>query len=185
MNAAEGRMYGTTLTRRMETTAAELDSLDKAKAPYEKKAKVIRSAKLPKALYGCEVAPVNETALRQLRTAVTKTVTFTTEQRSSDLTFATASHGPDLDPESSIFARRATALSRFINKSVQNEERVKTIMKAYRKNGEPGIYVDEEQLREKKIAGDPATAERAEVRNQCLKVQWVFYWSRCICRLPH
>ena len=34
MNAAEGRMYGTTLTRRTETTAAELDSLDKAKAPY-------------------------------------------------------------------------------------------------------------------------------------------------------
>ena len=146
---------------------------------------MIRSAKLPKALYGCEVAPVNETALRKLRTAVTKTVTFTTEQRSSDLTFATASHGPDLDPESSIFARRATALRRFINKSVQNEERVKTIMKAYRNNGEPGIYVDEEQLMEKKIAGGRRRRrERRLGTSASLKVQWVFYWSHCIYRLP-
>ena len=82
------------MTKRMVTTALELESLNKVKAPYEQKAKIIRSAKLPTSLYGCEVAPVNEAALGTLRTVVTKTVTFTFEQRFSDLTFATASHGP-------------------------------------------------------------------------------------------
>jgi hypothetical protein len=141
--------------------------LNKVKAPYEKKAKILRSAKIPKALYGCEVAPVNETALRTLRTAVSRTLTFTTEHRSADLTFATASHGPDTDPEISIFARRAMAVRRFFNKSKANAEKVKQIMQEYSKRGEPGMHRDEEQLRGKVLAGDPATAERAEVRNQC------------------
>ena len=167
MNAAANRIQGTTLTRRMEATAMEVDSLNKIKAPYERKANIIRSAKLPKALYGCEVAPVNETALRTLRTAVTRTLTYTTDQRSSDLTFATASHGPDLDPEMSIFARRAMAVRRFFNKSKANAEKVKCILAVYRSKGEPGMHQHDEQLRDKALAGDPATAERAKVRNQC------------------
>ena len=117
----------------MVTTAAEMESLSKVKAPYEQKAKIIRCAKLPKALYGSEVAPVNDSALKTLRTVITKTVTFTTEQRSSDLTFATASHGTDLDPEASILARRAAALRRYINKGTQNAERIKTICQAYKR----------------------------------------------------
>ena len=152
MNAAANRIQGATLTRRMEATALEVDSLNKVKTPYEKKAKIIRNAKLPKALYGCEVAPVNETALRSLRTAVTRTLTFTTDQTSSDLTFATASHGPDLDPETSIFARRAMAVRRYFNKSKANAEKVRTIMAAYRNKREPGMHQDKE------LAGDPATA---------------------------
>ena len=50
-------MYGTTLTRRMENAAKEVETLNKAKAPYEKKATIIRRAKIPKGLYGCEVPP--------------------------------------------------------------------------------------------------------------------------------
>ena len=161
MNAAANRIQGTTLTRRMVTTAAEVESLIKVKAPYEQKARIIRCAKLPNALYGCEVAPVNESALRTLRTVITNTVTFTTEQRSSDLTFATASHGADLDPDASILARRAAALRRYINKGTQNAERLKTRCQASKRRKEPWIHMDDEQLSNKKVAGDPATAERA------------------------
>ena len=95
------------------------------------------------------MAPVKESALRTLRTVITKTVTFTTEQRSSDLTFATASHGPDLDPEASILARRAAAVRRFINTGTHNAERIKTRCQAYKKRKEPGIHIDDEQLRNK------------------------------------
>ena len=55
----------------------------------------------------------------------------------------------------------------FINKGAQNAERIKTICQAYKQRKEPGIHMDEEQLRNKKVAGDPATTERAEIRNQC------------------
>ena len=67
-HAAANRFYGTTLTQRMQETANEVEKLNRAKAPYEKKAMVIRAAKLPRGLYGCEVAPANEVALRALRT---------------------------------------------------------------------------------------------------------------------
>ena len=36
MNAAANRIQGATLTRRMEATALEVDSLNKVRAPYEK-----------------------------------------------------------------------------------------------------------------------------------------------------
>ena len=62
-------------------------------------------------------------------------------------------------------ARRAMALRRFVNKSMQNAERIRTIMEAYRQRGEPGVHIDEDQLKEKKM-GDPATVERAETNAQ-------------------
>ena len=37
MSAAANRIQGTTLTRRMEATALEVDSLNKVRAPYEKR----------------------------------------------------------------------------------------------------------------------------------------------------
>ena len=64
MNAAANRFYGTTLTKRMQETTNDVERLNRAKAPYEVKAKIIRCAKLPKALYGCEVAPANEVGLK-------------------------------------------------------------------------------------------------------------------------
>ena len=116
MNAASNRFYGTTLTKRLEKVAEEMELLNQVKAPYGRKAMIVRSAKLPKALYGCEVAPVNERALRTLRARIAKTLAYTTEQRSTDLTFATCSNGPDLDPDIHILARRAVALRRFITR---------------------------------------------------------------------
>ena len=94
-------------------------------------------------------------------------MTYTTEQRSSDLTFATASHGPDLDPEVSIAARRAVAVRRFISKCKANEDKVQTILEAYRNKEEPGCHKDDEQLREKTLGGDPTSAEKAEIKKQC------------------
>ena len=137
------------------------------KSPYEKKAAIIRAAKLPKALYGCEVAPANERALRTLRTSIAKCLTFTTSQRSADLTFATASAGPDLDPDVSIFSRRAVAFRRFMSRGEGNVRMMEAILQRYRQLGEPGIHVDEEQLRNKQDGGDPGTKGRAKVRGQC------------------
>ena len=59
------------------------------------------------------------------------------------------------------------AARRFFNSTEANAEKVKTIMAAHRRREEPGMHQDEEQLRNKELAGDPATAERAKVRNQC------------------
>lgn len=55
---------------------------------YRAKAELIRAKQLPKALYGCETAPANESALKTLQTRIMDTLTFTTARRSVGLTFA-------------------------------------------------------------------------------------------------
>ena len=117
MNATAGRTYGATLTKRMQETTNDVERLNRAEAPYEVKAKIIRCAKLPKALYGCGVAPANEVSLRTLRTSISRTIAYTTAQRSADLTFAVASHGPDLDPDTHICTRRAVAFRRYVTRN--------------------------------------------------------------------
>ena len=104
---------GATLTARVQNVADELEVLSRVKAPYARQAMIIRSAKIPKALYGCEVAPANEGSLQQMRARVAKTLTYTTEHMSADMTFATCSHGPDLDPDIRIITRGAVAFRRY------------------------------------------------------------------------
>jgi hypothetical protein len=70
LNTAERRTYGTTLTDRMRKTAESVRALQKRRAPYKAKAELIRTKQLPKALYGCETAPVNESALKKLQTKI-------------------------------------------------------------------------------------------------------------------
>ena len=88
------------------------ERLGRLKAPYEKKTKVIRVKMLPKGLYGCEMAPVHEHALRSFRSATADALAYTTKQRPIDLTFAVPSKGDDLDPEVYIAAKRVTAFRR-------------------------------------------------------------------------
>ena len=77
---------------------------------YKSKAMIIRTKMIPKALYGCELAPVNESALRGLRKEFVNAIDYTTTRRSVDLTFNAASYGTDRDPDAQIFVRRAQSI---------------------------------------------------------------------------
>ena len=57
----------------------------------------------PKPLYGCELAPVNESAVRGLRKEFADAIAFSPTKRSVDFTFAVASYGPGLDPDIQIY----------------------------------------------------------------------------------
>ena len=122
---------------------------------------------MPKAMYGCEVSPVNEIALRTLRSSFADVLTYTTARRSADFTFSVVSGKTDLDPDVEIFVRRVTAMRRYITKSPANKEKMLRIYELYRGRGEPGIYQDSDQLSMKEVGGDPATKERSLVRNMC------------------
>lgn len=120
-----------------------------------------------KALYGCEVAPANEVSLRTLATSISKTIAYTTSQRSADLTFAVASYGPDLDPDIHILSRGATAFRRYVTRNEENASKMKEIFEAYARKKEPGVYIREEQLEQQKLGGALVTVERAEARGEC------------------
>ena len=83
----------------------------------QKKAEMIGAKKLPMALFGCELAPVNEGAMRTLRSAFASCLTYTTTRRSLDLTFAAGSIGPDVDPDIEVVSRRLAAVRRSMAKS--------------------------------------------------------------------
>ena len=106
LNTAENRTYGTTLTDRMRKTAESVRTLQRRRAPYKAKVELIKTKQLPKTLYGCETAPVNESALKKLQTNIVDTLTFTTSRRSVDLTFAAAAQGKEVDPDIEIFTCR-------------------------------------------------------------------------------
>ena len=84
-------MVRETLTSRMLHVADETERLNRIRAPYVKEAALLRAKKMPKALYGCEVTPANETALRVLRSSFVRCMTYTTARMSADLVFATTS----------------------------------------------------------------------------------------------
>ena len=54
---------------------------------------------LPKGVYGCESAPINESAMQKLRTAIANCLTFVTSRRATDFTFSIASGKTDVDPD--------------------------------------------------------------------------------------
>ena len=43
----------------------------------------------------------------------------------------------------------------------------KEIMEEYKKRGEPGAFISDEELRKKTPGGEPTTTERAEMRRRC------------------
>ena len=70
LNTAAAHMVGPTLTTKMRETTRSVIRLGKMKAPYARTAVVIRTKVLPKGLYGCETAPVNESTMRTFRAEV-------------------------------------------------------------------------------------------------------------------
>ena len=64
LNTAANRAYGKTLTTRMRNTVDSLRVMRHKKTPHRAKAEIIRAKQLPRALYGCETAPVNEGVLK-------------------------------------------------------------------------------------------------------------------------
>ena len=104
---------------------------------YKSKAMIIRTKMIPKALYGCELAPVNETALRGLRREVADAISYTTARRSADLTFSVASYGTDLDPDVHIYIRRAQAYRRAYTANENNEKLINTHLGAIREGRQP------------------------------------------------
>lgn len=90
LNTSENREVGTTLTERMRQAARKAERLNGIKPPYEEKAEAIRTNKLPHASFVCDCTSSNETRMRVLMARFSNALTYTTTQRSVDLTFAVA-----------------------------------------------------------------------------------------------
>ena len=106
------RKTGATFTKRLKKGRSFTEKVNLVKAPYHKKAAVVREKVLPMGLYGCETSPANESEAAAFRGAIADLLTYNATRRSVDLTFAIASHGSDLDPDIEIASRRVMRFRR-------------------------------------------------------------------------
>lgn len=83
---------------------------------------------LPKEHYGCETAPVNESAMGTFRSEVVHAATYTTNRRSTDLTFAVTSNGSGMDPEVEVYVRRVNGFRRALVTDSGNKEMIEEIL---------------------------------------------------------
>ena len=60
--------------------------------------------------------------MRTFRSGVVNAATYTTKRRSTDLTFAVASNGSDIDPEVEVYVRRVNGLGRAVVTDIGNKE---------------------------------------------------------------
>ena len=133
-----GRKVATTLTKRMTDTTTSMTRLDMFKASYEKKAAIIRGKLLPKGIYGCELGPINETAMRGFRAATATCLTYNTSRRSTDLTYAMCSRGGDQGPDIEVVRRWVVGLRRAMVVQDKAEKMIKDIIACYAEQGRPG-----------------------------------------------
>ena len=140
LNTLQDRKRGTILSERMRLTAGEVKRFDYINAPYEKKEQVVRAKMVPKCLFGCETSPVNEAAMRNICTSIANSLTFTTNRRSTDFTFAVASGKNNLVPAVEIYVRRATLCRRVVGGSPGCAKMAKEVMQLYKARGEPGVH---------------------------------------------
>ena len=118
------------------------------------------------ALFGCEVAPVNEGALRTLRSAIASCIAFTSSRKATDLTFAVGSRGRDVDPDVEIVCRRTVGIRRCMAKCEESKTMIKDIYIGYQKRNEPGIYKNDEDLRGRIIAGGAGDDQQGETAKE-------------------
>ena len=109
--------------------------------------------------------------MRHWRTVTANALSYVLKRRSTDLTFAAASHGTDADPEVQLYVRRAVAFRRAHYTIDSNAKLIKDILEAYEEKGEPGLVGDIkkncESIRDKEIAEEPGSSERTRIRKQC------------------
>ena len=166
-NALASRMTGNTLTQRMKATVVSAEKLKRLPVNTGVKAETIRAKLLPKALYGAELAPVSEAAMRSLRAKIADVLSPATVRRSVDLVFALAAGPKNVDPDIDVVVRRFAAARRAMVKSEEAAMTISRILEMYKFRDEPGMRCGEEELSTKELAGPPVSQQRSKVRRQC------------------
>lgn len=131
-SSGQGR-YGAMLTNRMRTVTRSASRLARMRTNYKTKASTIRANMLSNTVSGCEVAPINETAMRTLRKEIVGAVAFSTTIRATGSSFATCSYGNDTDPDIHVYLRRVRAFRRAYSEEKIMKDAIEDICDMYLK----------------------------------------------------
>jgi ribonuclease HI len=119
---------GATLTERMRKATKTVRRLSYMPIGQKDKEMIVRCNILPAALYGCESAHINQSALQALRSAIADAVGPKSVRRCVDATFVFTSCAKDLDPLTHILYNRIASLRRLMAKHPECTEHVRLII---------------------------------------------------------
>ena len=110
--SALSTLRGTTLTRRLHDTADIIYKQRNIPLTKTHRNLITTTKYLPRALYGCETRPINESALAHFRSSVALGLGNHSTSRSLDIVFTIASLGKqtDIDPLVQVLVRRCRLL---------------------------------------------------------------------------
>lgn len=172
------RAYAATLRTRVKTTTKLVRKLGRLPITFKNKAYIVRTKALSKALYGCEASLLHPADQMGLATVIKHAVSKTSTHMSADLTFATSSHGSDVDPETVILTRRVTMLRRMLSKRPRlkmqvgkfsgNTRMPLTWGRSWRPSPTAQLRLHRYQDIQAGTSGNHTSAP---------SVQWVSYWS--------
>ena len=97
----------------------------------EAKAKAIRTVVFPAALYGIEAAQLSRSKVAKLSAAIKGVLHTKNSRHDTDLLFAHAVKGRDLDPEVQTVVRRCTMLRRAVEKRPAVLDKIQRIYDSY------------------------------------------------------
>ena len=157
-------MVGTTLTNRMLQAITTTNRTKHLPNTYQQKAHLIRPLVLPKALYGCESAPVCERTLQKLRSAIADAIAPHSGCKSIEQTVLLSSHGKDLDPTTHILRRRATMLRRMQVKHPEIMPIAPSAYNIYKNNNFAATKYDNKSLAKASPAPPPGHPDRKQHR---------------------
>ena len=138
---ASGKRKSTTNIGRLKNGVVQCGKLKRLPIDRATKAKTIRTKIFPAAFYAAEVVEMPDCHVAKLTTAVIKVMTNKGSHHDVDSTFASCSHGDDLDPSAQILMRCCTALRRAIAKKPHNKSHYQRTHETYVKKGMNGATV--------------------------------------------
>ena len=122
---------GSTLTIRINKATRMAKKLRWMPISREQKEKIVLCNILPAALYGCEAAHVNKTALNSLRSAIAFAIGPASAKRCVNLVFTNSRCAKDLDPAAHILYLRVAGIRRIMAKHSEEEEKIRFTVKRY------------------------------------------------------
>ena len=129
--AVSNRAYAATLRTRLKTSTVMVRKIGRLPIKFKNKAHSIRTKAMAKGLYGCEASLLHPADQMAFTTAIKQAISKTATHKSADLTFATSSHGCDLDPETTVLTRRVTMLRRMLVKRPRRQTQAIRILQEY------------------------------------------------------
>ena len=124
-------LVGKTINDRIKQAMAVCAKISGLQVTRKRKASIVRSIVLAKAMYGIEAAPPCDALLTKLGSRILKCVGFRNKVKCNALAFDLVQEAGDLDPRLHVMVNRVVMIRRMVARSAGVLHKIRNILQAY------------------------------------------------------